>query len=242
MESLSLFILGILPSLIWLIYFLEKDNDPEPKKMIFLVFVLGVIGAAVAASIQAPVRNFLQTDSVFSGENISGLIDSFVAIAFLEESVKLLAVLGGVFLFKVGELDEPVDFMIYMITAGLGFAALENLLYFSMAKEMFPETLTELAFLRFGITTLFHAVSAGILGYFLAFSVRKMKKRIIFQGLLVVTFFHALYNELVELMTRTESIIYPTLLLSFLLVLTVVLVKAFKQTKRMRGICKPFVK
>ncbi len=237
-EYISFTILGVLPSLIWLFYFLDKDNDPEPKIRILLVFIFGVLGAFLAASIQAPTREFLHSVSTEGGRNLSifiSFVDSFFAVAFLEETVKLLAVLLGVFLLGVRELDEPVDFIIYMITAGLGFAALENYIYFSRVPT---EMIAELVLLRFAITTLFHAIVAGILGYFMALSIRVMKPLFIFLGLIVVTFFHTLYNVLIEFMAISENIIYPIFLLLFLLVLTMLLLRGFKETKRMKGICE----
>ncbi|MGM0438988.1 MAG: PrsW family intramembrane metalloprotease [Patescibacteria group bacterium] len=240
MEYLPLITLGILPSLIWLFYFLEKDKEPEPKMRILLVFIFGVLGAGLAASIQSPVRDWIYSldPSLFSETQLLliNFVDSFFVIGFLEESVKLLAVLTGVFLLGVKELDEPVDFIIYMITAGLGFAALENYIYFSQAPS---SMIAELVFLRFAITTLFHGMVAGVLGYFLALSVRLIKKSLVFVGLIVITFFHTLYNVLIELMTTSEGLIYPISLLLFLLLLTILLVKSFKETKKMKGLCKP---
>jgi len=241
MENIPLLIIGVLPSLIWLFYFLKKDKDPEPKIMIFTVFVLGVGGALLAASLQVPVRNFIYsinlTDLSQPKIALIGILDAFLVVALLEESVKLLAVIAGVFLFKIRELDEPVDLIIYMITAGLGFAALENYLYFSRVPQ---EQLTELIFLRFAITTLFHALSAGILGYLLALSIRKMKKYIAVLGLVIVSFFHALYNVLIELMAEKEALLYPSLLLGLIFILALALLGSIKKTKEMESICEPF--
>ena len=240
MEYLPFITLGVLPSLIWLVYFLEKDNEPEPKMRIILVFVFGVLGALVAASIQGPARETLYSlDPASFSETqllLVSFFDSFILVAFLEEFVKLLAVLIGVFILGVKELDEPVDFIIYMITAGLGFAALENYIYFSRAPS---QMMAELVFLRFAITTLFHGMVAGILGYFLALSVRRIRKSIVFVGLVIVTFLHTLYNVLIELMGASEGLIYPIALLGFLFLLTVLLLKSFKTTKEMKGVCKP---
>lgn len=35
-------ILGILPSVIWLAFYLRKDIHPEPKKWLFLIFLAGM--------------------------------------------------------------------------------------------------------------------------------------------------------------------------------------------------------
>jgi len=237
-DYLPLLTLGILPSLIWLFYFLEKDNDPEPRLMIFMVFSLGVGGAYIASLIQYPLRNFLYSLNPFLLNEFQlaliAFFDAFFAIAFLEEFVKMGAVLIIFSIFGVKNLDEPVDFIIYMITAGLGFAAMENYFYFSRAPL---EIIRELVFLRFAITTLFHALSAGILGYFLALAIRKAKIILVPIGLLVATFFHTLYNLLIERMNTSQELHYPILLLAFLFFLSLALLKGFTQTKKMKSVC-----
>ncbi len=241
MDYIIFIILGILPALIWLFYFLEKDKEPEPKLIIFAVFLMGIFGAAIAAAIQGPIRSFIYSmDPMMLTEvemMVISFIDSFFVVSLLEETFKFIPLLP-LFLFACRDLDEPVDFIIYAITAGLGFAALENYFYFSVAPI---DTIAELVFLRFAITTLFHAMAAGIMGYFLALSVRKMKKGLIPVGLLVVSFFHTLYNILIELMVQSQNMVYPGALLFFLFVLTLLLLKGFSETKKMKSICEvPF--
>ncbi len=238
-ETLTLLTLGILPSLIWLFYFLEKDKEPEPRLMILLVFIFGITGAGIAAMIQEPLRTYIYSIDTANFSNLElvliSLFDSFFAVSLLEETAKFLAFFVAGFIFIRRELDEPVDFIIYMITAGLGFAALENYYYFSMATS---EIMAELIFLRFAITTFFHAIVAGILGYFIALSVRDKSYYIVVLGLIVVSFMHTLYNILIQLMTTSHDLIYPGLLLAFLFILSAVLLRGFKETKQMESICR----
>jgi RsiW-degrading membrane proteinase PrsW (M82 family) len=232
MDFYLFFALGILPSLIWLLYFLEKDNDPEPKKMIVLAFVLGALGAGIACVFQGYLREMIMSLNGFKPAVVA-FLNSFLAISFLEETSKFLAA-SVVFVLGVRNIDEPVDFMIYMITAGLGFAAFENYLYFSNAAATI---VAELIFLRFAITTLFHALSAGILGYFISQAVKTRSDYLIFTGLITVTFLHTLYNALIELMSTTGDLFYSSFLLVFIFLLTLVLVKGFTKTKEMKSIC-----
>ncbi len=232
-ELASFLILAILPSFIWLVYFLEKDNEPEPKIRLLSVFLLGCLFAGLAANIQAPLRGFIYSSEV---TRVSLFWDYLFAVAFLEELAKLIAVLVGVFMLGVRDLDEPIDFIIYMVTAGLGFAALENYIYFSRASS---EIITELAFLRFGITTLFHALVAGITGYFLALAIRKIRLSYLLFGLLLSTLVHAAYNLIISLGASTGSVFHSTLLLAFILGLTLILFKSIKRVKKMKGVCKP---
>lgn len=237
-DYLIFIILGVLPALIWLCYFLEKDKEPEPKLMILVVFLMGILGAKVAATIQEPIRNLIYSmDPVTLTEmKMIGIVltDAFFVVALLEESVKFIPLLF-LLAFGIKELDEPVDFIIYAITAGLGFAALENYFYFSVAPT---GQIAELVFLRFAITTLFHAMAAGIMGYFLILAIRRMKKSLIPLGLMVVAFLHTLYNILIDLMIQSEEIIYPCALLVFLFLLTLLLLKGFSKAKAMKSICQ----
>ncbi len=232
MDFYLFFSLGILPSLIWLLYFLEKDKDPEPKQMIVLAFGLGILGAGLASLFQGYLREIIMNLTGFKPAVIA-FLNSFLAISFLEESTKFLAA-SFIFVFGVKNIDEPVDFIIYMITAGLGFAAFENYLYFSNAAATI---IAELIFLRFAITTLFHALSAGILGYFISRAVRTRSDYLIFTGLITVTFLHTLYNALIELMSTTGDLFYSSFLLVFIFLLSLVLVTAFTKTKEMKSIC-----
>ena len=113
--------------------------------------------------------------------------------------MKFLVVL--LFIRKSRFLDEPIDLMIYMITAALGFAAVENLFFFNSVRSI--EELIGLASLRFVGATLMHALASGILGYLWA------KRRLIF-GLISVSLLHAVFNYLILKLGPT---IFPTILL-----------------------------
>src|SRR3989344_4407839 len=116
---------GILPALAWLFHYLKKDAHPEPKRMILKVFLWGALITLPVFFVQ------LGLSTLLAGLKLPALIISilywFLAIAFTEEFFKYLVVKKVVFNSK--HLDEPLDIMLYMIVAALGFAALENILY-----------------------------------------------------------------------------------------------------------------
>ena len=45
-------LLGVLPSLIWLVFFLKEDAHPEPKGMLARVFIWGSVAALMAVIFQ----------------------------------------------------------------------------------------------------------------------------------------------------------------------------------------------
>lgn len=235
MHYLPFILLGIFPSFIWLLYFLTKDRQPEPRLMIITVFGLGIVGARVAVFLEPIVRNYLSSLEFLVGSQGVAFLKVFLGVALIEEFVKLLAILIGVYLINIKELDEPVDFLIYMVTAGLGFAVLENIIYFSQAPM---ETFAVIVFLRFAITTLFHGLVAAILGYFLAYGNYRLNKLIMLGGFITVTFLHTLFNTLLAILGQMQEPIYVFLFLSFFVVLISITLKIFNKTKKMKAICR----
>ena len=208
-ESLAaplLIILGLIPSLVWLFYYLRKDCHPEPKSLIARTFFLGILVAPLAIIAELWFVKFFKSSFDF---NVMDTVLFFIWAAFAEEYVKYLAVRFGV--INNPNFDEPVDAMIYMVSAGLGFAAIENILVIIQAYN--TETIggIQAAFqiwgLRFAGATLLHAVSSALLGYFLALSwfYSRHSKKIMVIGFMLATFAHFVFNYVI----LTEVILFP---------------------------------
>lgn len=187
---------GFVPALVWLWFWLKEDEAPEPRHLLLLAFAGGMLAIPVALALEKLLLHTLQPATI-SGKSEMLFINGSLLIgsAFIEECVKLLAVL--VFIFWRREYDEPADAMVYLITAALGFAALENALYLQrpFALELF-QGFTVLT-LRFIGATLLHALSSGLLGFFIAesFYQKKLRKEIaLFIGLIFATLLHTFFN------------------------------------------------
>lgn len=165
---LLFFILGLLPSLAWLVFFLKEDVHPEPKKIIFKVFISGFIITFVVIAIQ-----FLFQD-IFNSYKITGNSPFPLFIfALVEEILKFVAVY--LVIRKCRFFDEPIDAMIYMIVAALGFAMVENIaIMFSIAQ--ISEALGIIT-IRFVGATLLHALSSAIVGYWWAKGLIAIQKK-----------------------------------------------------------------
>jgi len=100
-------------------------------------------------------------------------------------------------------LDEPVDFMIYMITAALGFAAIENSLFLSQKSS---EIVLEIMVLRAVGATLLHALASGFVGFY-------WSRRKIVIGLLMAAVLHSGFNYLI--LKFNEAPVYATAILIF---------------------------
>ena len=132
------------------------------------------------------------------------------------------------------EFDEPVDAMIYMIIAGLGFAALENIL--CLIPSISLSEILGISALRFVGATFLHALCSGTIGFFLALSIYEAKrKKLLMVGIILATFLHGLFNYSIIVIEGSLKIIIPSLII-ILLALFVSL--GFKKLKKMKSVCK----
>lgn len=205
------FVAGALPPLAWLWFWLREDRHPEPKRLVALAFVAGIIAIPAALLFEWILKDLLQ--SSFGPAAQFGLT-MILAAAAIEEISKWALVRA--FLFKKKEYDEPVDAMIYLISGALGFAAGENILYLSTEfQKSFREGLIT-GNLRFIGSTLLHAIASGIVGYLIArsFTSSPIKKRLAaVSGLIVASALHASFNISI-IISRGEHIEFSILLLA----------------------------
>ena len=159
--------IGIAPSLLWLYFWLKEDRYPEPHKTLFKTFVFGMLSVPFAIAFQYSVVYVLGYDPKslnigdFAGTNLFVVIFMW---ALIEEIVKFVASSEAALIRK--EDDEPIDPVIYMITAALGFAAVENVL-FILSPIFGGDTLQAISSInmRFIGATLLHILASGIIGY-----------------------------------------------------------------------------
>ncbi|MBU1159880.1 PrsW family intramembrane metalloprotease, partial [Patescibacteria group bacterium] len=119
------FLAGFLPPLIWLWFWLKKDPHPEPRSILILTFLGGMLSVLIAFVLEYAVNIFKESFSI--KETVSAAAITLFLWAIIEETVKYLS--ARLTALKRISFDEPVDAIIYMVTAALGFAALENVLF-----------------------------------------------------------------------------------------------------------------
>lgn len=191
MKLLFLIPFALLPSFIWLFFFLHKDSDhPEPKVMILRTFVLGMLITLPAAFIELFLGHEL---NLIPLPNLAkNAVSIFITVALVEEALKYFIMRKIV--MKTKYFDEPMDAMIYPIVIALGFAALENIL----AALTTPNDYVSLIVWRFVSATLIHALSASVWGYFIALAHFLRKPRFFMTlGLVLGTIVHGTYNLIV---------------------------------------------
>ncbi len=171
----------------------------------------------------------------------------FVSIVFVaaitEELAKYLVIKFSV--LKSPDCDEPTDLMIYAITAAMGFAAIENVIFLFPGKEvLFGSTSLFLmqeiftgSLIRFVSGTFLHALTAGVMGYFLALSIKYSTngRKIILAGLGTAALLHGLYNFSIIMVEKDESffLMAPIILITLFVVVFI----CFSKTRKMASIC-----
>jgi RsiW-degrading membrane proteinase PrsW (M82 family) len=238
MRLLLCLILAPLPSIIWLAFYLRKDKHPEPNKMIIKIFLLGALMVPLAGLLEQGF--FIGLEKLSLLEKIALLVIGF---ALIEELLKYAVVKFGV--LKNPAFDEPIDAMIYLIIAALGFAAAENIYLLSQLypTEMPIPVALEFVTTRFLGATFLHALASAIVGYFLAASLlitSKIRKLLVWGGLLGGTALHSVFNYIIILNSQliidaSERNFY---LLVLLIGMALIVSLMFKKINKYRSVCK----
>lgn len=214
------FLAGLLPSLLWLWFWLKEDQkNPEPKGLLTVVFIAGM-GTVLLV---LPIQKIIQALSLPNNWEL-------IAWASAEELIKYLVVFLVV--CNTGQADEPIDWPIYLITVALGFAALENTLFiikpFSLGETVVGLITGQLRFLG---STLLHTVTSGLIGIFMGFSfyLNGFKKGLyILAGIILAIALHSTFNFFI---IRNDGNDFLKVF-SFLWVITLIVILLFEKLRR----------
>lgn len=159
-----------------------------------------------------PIQDFFNNLNFFSIYNIDVKKGFLVVIIapIIEELLKLLFTYNICLRRKIN--DEPIDASIYMLTAALGFAAVETALFLigPFTKGNILDALFAGGFRSIG-PMLIHLVSSAMLGLFigLAFYKSKIKKFLyLIVGFIIAVILHSLFNFFVMLNDTTQNITF----------------------------------
>ncbi len=240
--------IGLAPSIIWLLFYLRKDRHPEPNNMVIKIFLWGVIIGPIAAFLELFFKWSIQPTAITNFIASLGNRDNYHLISVIliapivEEFLKYFVIRYRV--LKNQEFDEPLDVMLYMIIVALGFAAAENLLLVYQRPLLSFQNVLALATIRFVSATFVHALASGIIGYWLAKSIREPQKKfsLLAKGFTLAIFFHAGYNYLVWLIGDKGigfSSIVPISITFILIGLMSIFVSYnFTLLKKLHSVCK----
>lgn len=187
------FVGGVLPALVWLYFLLKEDERcPEPRPLILMAFLSGMLAVVLALPLEHLAKLFIGTSD----------LSVLIAWATIEETLKYTLVALTVLWRRA--VDETVDFVMYMVTAALGFAALENVLFFFQALTAYGFWGSEGALatgnLRFVGASLLHIIASAAIGFALAFGYRTHRLlRLLYAtaGLILAIALHTAFNFLI---------------------------------------------
>ncbi len=175
-------LLAILPPILIAYYIYQKDKyDKEPKSLIIKSFLFGCLSVI-------PILIF---ELIFHQGLFPNLfIYMFCGIALIEEGMKYFFLKR--YLFNNTEFNEPLDGIVYAVMISLGFATVENIMYVVGADDLG----ISVAILRMFSAIPLHAACGVIMGYYVGMAKFKKDnyKYLLFKGLLLATFVHAIYN------------------------------------------------
>ncbi len=181
--ELIIMVAAIVPCLVfvWLLDRFDRFKK-EPRRLLFKLLVAGMVSALAAILLElilTPLAGLLP-------EGIAVPAEAFLGVAVPEEAVKLAAMMLIVRYRK--EFDELLDGAVYGVTAAMGFALLENLLYVISADEGMS-----VALLRGFTAVPLHALVGGFMG--LAVARYKIESRgSVGFGFLIAVLIHGIYD------------------------------------------------
>jgi RsiW-degrading membrane proteinase PrsW (M82 family) len=191
-------VFGLLPGFAWLIFYMGEATHAEPKRLIIFTFIVGMAFGFFTVAIENIFTNWTTGNASLQSLALFPLLGSLLGLAVIEEVMKFSAAHFAI--NRSPQFNEPVDAMIYMIVAALGFATLENIgaiSGISPQAALIPSVLTTVS-LRFVGATLLHTLTSGTVGYYWARGIVQGKvKRYLAGGLVIAAILHTAFNYLI---------------------------------------------
>ncbi len=176
----SLF-MGFFPMVIYTAILWWIDHwEREPVSLVIGCFLWGAVPSIIFALIWSMIFDSLATEVFLFGETQLHVVSYSIIAPLTEETAKGIGLLG-VFLMFRRELDSLLDGILYGAVIGFGFAAVENVFYFTSFGAEGAVELTVIVFLRAFLFGLNHAFFTGLTG--LGFALARFQKSVVLQFL-----------------------------------------------------------
>ena len=214
-------LITIVPSLAILSYFVISDKFREPKKIIIITFLFGVLITIPAGYLN---RFILETFENQSEVN-NALLTGFFAGGLVEETLKFLVLYF--YVLKEKAFNEPMDAIVYGVVVSLGFATLENYSYVYQVSEQIGMSAREVAVLRSYSAIPLHALCGVIMGFYFGMYAFVSGGKNLSLALIVPYILHGTYNFLAS---------FPNYYFLFVVIIALVfsffLHKTFRETQK----------
>ena len=159
MKLVIVFAAALLPALLLWLYVWKKDPQKEPTSRLLKATLWGVLISVPIVFVEMGMGAVLSGVGVEPTNFFGTTADAFLVAALPEESFKLLAL--WLVLRKNPYFDEHFDGIVYAVCVGLGFAAIENVLYVVGSEEW-----VSVAISRALLSVPGHYAFAVLMGYF----------------------------------------------------------------------------
>jgi RsiW-degrading membrane proteinase PrsW (M82 family) len=179
----------MLPAILWLNFWLRQESHREPRHIIIATFLMGMASTILAGILETSVSLYIVEYTTIS----------FLLWAVIEEGLKFAAgYFGGL---RTRFCDEPIDPAVYLITAALGFAAAENILflYDALLDGGYARGIASIVD-RFIGASLLHIIASGVIGIMLGLSFLRsehMKRITMYVGLFLAIVLHTAFNRFI---------------------------------------------
>jgi len=199
---------GLMPTFIWLYFLLKEDaRCPEPRWIIFLAFVAGMIAVPL---VLFPQQYALTKLGQCTPSDVASCIPLLTAWAMIEETAKY-ALAAVVVLWRKEAIRRALDLVTCMLTVALGFAALENVLFLlgPLSEGDYLHSFIT-GNLRFIGSTLLHVIASSAIGFAMAFSFersRGIRAASASLGLMVAIALHTLFNVFIISGDSTDTVL-----------------------------------
>jgi RsiW-degrading membrane proteinase PrsW (M82 family) len=202
--------------------------------MIFFAFIAGIIAVPLVLPFEklacTVIRDIVQRDVCANTKDVGIIV--LIIWAAIEEIFKFMAAYFVAMRSKY--MDEPIDGVVYMITAALGFAALENTFFILgplLNGNLFEGLVT--GNLRFIGASLLHTVSSAAIGVAIAFSYYKratLRHDFLLVGIFGAIILHTFFNFFII----QQSGVHIFLVFGSVWVGAIILLLLFEKIKRVR--------
>lgn len=196
----------------WYLWWADPTKN-EPFGLLAVTFVLSFVFASLAAFLNSVFMPLFGLIPV-----VGFVLFFFLVVGPVEETVKWLAI--RVYAYRSSTFDSVVDGAVYGAVAGLGFAAIENLLYIVQMYAVAGPTGAADPLAAAGQTAVArafvgpgHVIFSAWAGFYLGLAKfnREHRAPIVVKGLVIAAFIHAVYNTIVSFTAVTATALSFTL-------------------------------
>ena len=216
-------LLTFLPGLLILFYFVYSDRFKEPKKIILITFILGMVVGYPAGYLNHYVTRFFSNGNIINDALVGGAF----AGAIVEEILKFLILYF--YIFKQKEFNEPMDAIVYGVIVSLGFAINENYDYVYRVADTMGVLPWDMALGRSYSAIPTHAVCGVIMGFYFGQNFFIEKGKSFSLALIIPIIIHGSYNFLLQF-----NLLYALIIIILAIIFSFYLYKVAREHQKVK--------